>query len=252
MVLLGLTAVLVAAAYAQVATILPPYANEHAGVSPAGIGVVFFVNTIVLVIAQLPIAKALEGRRRFPALVLTAALFAVTCATILVVGRLLHGSAAVVALCGVIVVFSLAECIHGAVNNPLIADLAPPELMGRYMGLRTSAFQLGYLAGPTLGSLMLATSTSGLWLRRRLPGRVGGLPHARPPGAVRHRRDTRRSEGSAAGVPGTMANLRHDDRRPTQYRCPACPASGARRHARPYGRLFHRLSRGSRSSPLTA
>ena len=163
-VLLGLTAVLVAAAYAQVATILPPYANEHAGVSPAGIGVVFFVNTIVLVIAQLPIAKALEGRRRFPALALTAALFAVTCATILVVGRSLHGSAAVVALCGMIVVFSLAECIHGAVNNPLIADLAPPELMGRYMGLRTSAFQLGYLAGPTLGSLMLATSTSGLWL----------------------------------------------------------------------------------------
>jgi MFS family permease len=163
-VLLGLTAVLVAAAYAQVATILPPYANGHVGVSPAGIGVVFFVNTIVLVIAQLPLAKALEGRRRFHALALTAALFAVTCAAILFVGRSLHGSAAVVALCGVIVVFSLAECIHGAVNNPLIADLAPPELMGRYMGLRTSAFQLGYLAGPTLGSLMLATSTSGLWL----------------------------------------------------------------------------------------
>jgi MFS family permease len=162
--LLGLTAVLVAAAYAQIATILPPYANEHAAVSPAGIGVVFFVNTVVLVIAQLPIAKALGGRRRFPALALTAAMFAVTSAAILVVGRSLHGSPAVLALCGVIVIFSLAECIHGAVNNPLIADLAPPELMGRYMGLRTSSFQLGYLAGPTLGSLLLATSPSGLWL----------------------------------------------------------------------------------------
>jgi hypothetical protein len=26
---------------------------------------------------------------------------------------------------GVIVIFSLAECIHGAVQNPLVADLAP-------------------------------------------------------------------------------------------------------------------------------
>jgi MFS family permease len=162
--LLALTAVLVAAGYAQIATILPPYANEHAGVSPAGIGVVFFVNTLVLVVAQLPIAKALEGRHRFHALAVTASLFAVTCAAVLVVGRSLNGSSAVIALCGVIAVFSLAECIHGAVNNPLIADLAPPELMGRYMGLRTSSFQLGYLAGPTLGSLLLATSPSGLWL----------------------------------------------------------------------------------------
>jgi MFS family permease len=162
--LLLLTAALVAAAYAQVATILPPYVNEHAGVSPAGIGAVFFVNTVVIVVVQLPLAKALEGRRRFHALALAAGLFALTSAAILVVGHALHGSPAVVALCGVIVVFSLAECIHGAVNNPLIADLAPAELMGRYMGLRTSSFQLGYLVGPVVGSLLLASSPSGLWV----------------------------------------------------------------------------------------
>jgi len=162
--LLALTAVLVAAGYAQIATILPPYATEHAAVKESGIGFIFFVNTIVLVIAQLPIAKAIEGRRRFHALAVTGALFAVTCISIVVVGRSLNGSTAVIALCGVIVVFSLAECIHGAVNNPLIADLAPPELLGRYMGLRTSSFQLGYLVGPTLGSLLLVASPSGLWV----------------------------------------------------------------------------------------
>jgi MFS family permease len=133
-------------------------------VSPTGIGVVFFVNTLVLVVFQLPLAKALGGHNRLRALALAAALFTVTSAGVLGVGRTLDGSAAVVALCGVIVIFSLAECVHGAVLNPLIADLAPPELMGRYMGLRTSSFQLGFLAGPTIGSLMLAASPSGLWL----------------------------------------------------------------------------------------
>jgi MFS family permease len=162
--MLALTAVLVSAAYAPVATILPPYVKEHAGVSPAGIGAIFFVNTVVLVVAQLPLAKALAGRRRFLALALTAALFAVTCATVLIVGRLLDGSTAVVALCGVIVLFSVGECIHGAVMNPLIADLAPPALLGRYMGLRTSSFQIGYLVGPALGTFVLAATPAGLWL----------------------------------------------------------------------------------------
>jgi MFS family permease len=162
--LLALTAVLVAAAYAPIATLLPPYVHEHASVSPTGIGVVFFVNTLALVVAQLPIAKALGGHNRLRALALAAALFTITSAAVLAVGRSLDGSAAVVALCGVIVVFSLAECIHGAVLNPLIADLAPQELMGRYMGLRTSSFQLGFLAGPTIGSLVLSASPSALWL----------------------------------------------------------------------------------------
>lgn len=162
--LLALTAVLVAAVYAPIATLLPPYVNEHASVSPAGIGVVFFVNTVVLVVAQLPIAKALEARRRFHALALAAALFTITCASVLAVGTWLDSSTAVVALCAAIVVFSLGECVHGAVLNPLVADLAPADLIGRYMGLRTSSFQLGYLAGPTIGSFLLAAAPASLWL----------------------------------------------------------------------------------------
>jgi MFS family permease len=63
----------------------------------------------------------------------------------------------------VIVVFSVAECIHGAVNNPLIADLAPPQLLGRYMALRTTAFQVGYLVGPALGSVVLSRAPAALW-----------------------------------------------------------------------------------------
>jgi MFS family permease len=161
--LLVLTALLVAAAYAQVATMLPPFAKEHAGVSEAGIGAIFFANTLVLVVAQLPLAKALGGRRRLRALGTAGAIFSVTSLGVLAAGSWLDGTTAVVALCGVIVVFSLAECLHGAVNNPLVADLAPPDLLGRYMALRTSAWQVGFLAGPALGSLLLARSPTVLW-----------------------------------------------------------------------------------------
>jgi MFS family permease len=162
--LLVVIAVLVAAAYAQISTVLPPYAKEHAAVSEAGIGVVFFVNTVLIVLAQLPLAKALEGRRRMRAVALAAAIFAATSASILAVGLWLDASAAVVVLCGVIVLFSIGECVHGAVQNPLIADLAPEHLLGRYMALRTTAWQVGFMAGPALGSFLLARSPTGLWL----------------------------------------------------------------------------------------
>jgi MFS family permease len=154
----------VAAAYAQISTTLPPFVKGNASVSEAGIGIIFFVNTLVLVIAQLPIAKALEGCRRLRALALTGAVFSGTCLLVLVGGSWFETAPAAAILCGAIVVFSLGECIHGAVNNPLVADLAPPHLMGRYMALRTSAWQLGFLAGPAIGSLVLAKSPTALWL----------------------------------------------------------------------------------------
>jgi MFS family permease len=161
--LLALTALLVAAAYAQIATMLPPYVKEHASVSEAGIGAIFFVNTLVLVLAQLPFAKALGGHNRLRALAVAGAIFSAACLGVLAAGTWLDGTKAVVALCAVIVAFSIGECLHGAVNNPLVADLAPPHLMGRYMALRTSAWQVGFLAGPALGSLLLVRSPTALW-----------------------------------------------------------------------------------------
>jgi len=162
--LLLVIATLVTAAYAQISTVLPPFAKEHARVSETGIGIVFFVNTVLIVLAQLPLAKALEGRRRMRALALSAVIFAATSVAVLVVGTWLDAGVAVVALCGVIIMFSIGECLHGAVQNPLVADLAPEHLLGRYMALRTVAWQTGFMVGPALGSFLLARSQTGLWL----------------------------------------------------------------------------------------
>jgi MFS family permease len=164
LLLLLVIATLVTAAYAQVSTVLPPFAKGHAQVSETGIGIVFFVNTVLIVLAQLPLAKALEGRRRMRALALSAAIFAATSVAILMVGNWLDSTTAVVALCGVIVLFSIGECIHGAIQNPLIADMAPEHLLGRYMAMRTIAWQVGFMVGPALGSFLLERSATGLWV----------------------------------------------------------------------------------------
>ena len=238
--LLVVIAVLVAAAYAQVSTLLPPYAKEHASVSEAGIGIIFFVNTVVIVVAQLPLAKALQGRRRMRALALAGVLFASTCAGVLATGLWLDNAAAVVALCAAIIVFSVAECIHGAVQNPLVADLAPEHLLGRYMALRTTSWQVGFLVGPAVGSFLLARSPSGLWLgaavactaaavgslllERRLPAQAALTPE--PP----------RVGDEALRVEWRTQSVRIDDplstgAKPSTHQAPeASHARGERRH----------------------
>jgi MFS family permease len=238
--LLALTAVLVAAAYAQIATMLPPYVKEHAAVSEAGIGAIFFVNTVVLVLAQLPFAKALGGRNRLHALATAGAFFGATCLGVLAAGTWFDGTNAVILLCLVIAVFSLAECLHGAVNNPMVADLAPPALIGRYMALRTSAWQVGFLAGPALGSLLLVRSPTALWtgaagacavaaagfllLERKVPPNVAFSPG---PNRVGHK---------AFGVLWRTPAMRVDDplspgAEPAPHQAhETSPAGGGRRH----------------------
>ena len=89
----GLNVLFVAAGYAQF-EFLPVFAKNQAGVSEKAIGVVFLVNTLVIVLAQLPVAKALEGRRRMRALAVMTFIWAVAWLLVLASGAFLEAAAA--------------------------------------------------------------------------------------------------------------------------------------------------------------
>ena len=164
LVLMTLIFLLVAFGYAQLNTVLPVFAKDHASVSEFGIGLIFFVNTLFIVIVQLPVAKLLEGRRRMAALAATGLLFAGAWLIVLGGGAWFHAAAAVAVFAAAACVFGVGECLHGAVQNPLIADLAPEHLVGRYMAVRTIGWQLGFIAGPAIGGFLLARAPNGLWI----------------------------------------------------------------------------------------
>jgi predicted MFS family arabinose efflux permease len=163
--LLGIVAVnvvFVSAGYAQI-ELLPVFAKNEAHVSERGIGVIFLVNTLVIVFAQLPIARALEGRRRMPALALMTVLWATASMIVLAGGATLEAIAAasVFALAGL--VFGLGECFHGPTQGALVADLAPPRLRGRYMALSTISWEIGFVIGPAIGGFVLDRQPLALW-----------------------------------------------------------------------------------------
>jgi len=143
--------------------VLPVYAKNDAGLTETQIGLLFFVNTVVIVLAQLPIARLARGRRRMPALALLGALWAAAWAIVPMAGSATP-QAAVWLLVAAMIVFAFGLCLHGAVQAPLVADLAEPRLLGRYMALSALSWQMGFALGPAIGGIGLELSPNGVWL----------------------------------------------------------------------------------------
>jgi predicted MFS family arabinose efflux permease len=160
--IVGLNVLFVSAGYAQF-ELLPVFAKNEAGVTERAIGVIFLVNTLVIVLAQLPLAHQLEGRRRMPALAFMTALWATSWLIVLVAGAWIEAAAAATAFALAAAIFGLGECFQGPTQGALVADLAPPRLRGRYMALSTTSWEIGFVIGPAIGGFILDRQPLALW-----------------------------------------------------------------------------------------
>jgi MFS family permease len=144
--------------------IFPAFAKNEAGVSERELGIVFFVNTLLIVLLQLPVTRHQAGRRRMVAFAAMAGLWACTWLLVLAGGLWLEAaSAAVLFAFAIGVVGALGECLHGSVQGPLVTDLAPRRLLGRYMAVSTSSWELGFVIGPAVGGILLQVEPYALW-----------------------------------------------------------------------------------------
>jgi len=162
MTLIGINCVFITAGFAML-ELLPVYVKNHAGVTERGIGLIFFANTIMIVIAQMPVARLVEGKRRMPLLMLLGVTWATALALTPVIGAVASGAVATALFAGALALFALGECIHGAVQPALVADLAQPALLGRYMALSAFSWQVGFALGPAFGGFLLAAIPNGIW-----------------------------------------------------------------------------------------
>ena len=205
--------IFVAAGY-EVLALVPVYAKNHAGVAERWIGFVWFANTMLIVVAQLPITKWLEGRRRMLALAWMNVLWAGSALIVLAGGTLTRAGAAATVMILATMVFGVGECLQGATQGALTADLAPERLRGRYFALGAMSWSLGSVLGPAIGGPLLGWKPNAVWplaagvcllsavaclrIERRLPETVRRTPrgaHVEPEPAVP-------AEGVPAGSPG--------------------------------------------------
>jgi MFS family permease len=156
---LAVDVAVVGGAIALLNGLMPVYARNQVGVSESAIGALFLVNSLLIIGAQLPFARAVEGHRRSRALALMASLFALC--WLFVLGASAGGY--LLLLAGV-AILSAGECIYDSVRTPLIADLAPDGLTGRYLASAGFSWQLGFIVGPLIGATLLAVEPPSLWI----------------------------------------------------------------------------------------
>jgi MFS family permease len=155
--------VLVTVGHTFFSNILPPFAKTHTPVGPAEIGIIVLVNTALIVIAQIPAVRVVARMRRTHVFAATSALFAVALLAVLPATLIHSALAATSLLVGVAIVFALGEIAHILVLGPLVADMAPAHLLGRYLSLYTLTFSGSLAIGPAIGGLLLQSAPNAIW-----------------------------------------------------------------------------------------
>jgi MFS family permease len=198
-----LTALLVVVGYSQYEAALPPFATSTGQISAHALGPVFAANTFAVAVLQLVVLRLLVGRRRTSALVIAALVMGGAWCLVIAAGHAGGGVIGIVGFAAAMSVLALFETLLAPVLAPIVNDLAPESLRGRYNGTFVLAYTTGFAVGPALAGIglslgdgtpffvvlvagSLVAALAGLALRRRLPADVDLIAPAESEPVVLH------------------------------------------------------------------
>jgi predicted MFS family arabinose efflux permease len=145
---------LVSAGIAPMLVLMPAYAKVQGEVGESAIGVIYAANTLTVLLAQIPITRFAEGRRRMPLLALGTALWMIAWAVMLTGAVGPHAWAAAI-VGAAVVIYGVGECLYSAIVVPTVAAIAPDALRGRYLAVMGFSWQAGFMVGPAIGASLL-------------------------------------------------------------------------------------------------
>ncbi|MFP8886915.1 MFS transporter [Streptomyces mangrovi] len=147
------------ACYGQFESGLSAYAVEASRISPATLGIALAANTAVIVLAQFVVLRVVERRRRSRVIALVGLVWTVAWLAAGASGLVADRHAlAVAAIISTYALFGLGEAMLSPTVAPLVADLAPARMVGRYNSAFALVKQLALAIGPAVGGPMGATA----------------------------------------------------------------------------------------------
>lgn len=158
-ILLFVQALLVAAGFSQMQSVVPLYVTEGMRGPPTLVNTILVLNCAGIVLFQ-PLAVRV-GRTWSTASMLAAVGVAWAIAFGLGFCGGVGGSvgfAAVVAFCAV---FTIGECFYGPSFQTLLVELAPPDRVGQYSGAASSLWGVMNFSAPPLGVLLVSSPWPG-------------------------------------------------------------------------------------------
>lgn len=127
---------------------MPLFLVRDLGITEAGFGMLLAINTVLIIVIEVPLNSAMAHWSNRHAIVLGALLVGAG------FGALVFGGG-VLGVAATVVVWTFGEMILLPASSAYVSDLAPPEQSGVYMGLYTMGFSVAFAIGPLLGVYVL-------------------------------------------------------------------------------------------------
>jgi MFS family permease len=136
-----------AMAYSLMMVLLPVYVKENFGVPEYRYGFIMATNAAMVVLFQYSVTRVTQRRPHLPVLAVGSLFYA------LGVGSVAWGWNFPTFLVSMIVL-TIGEMIMVPTSTALTANLAPPDMRGRYMGVYGLTWGIGLGIGPVLGGYL--------------------------------------------------------------------------------------------------
>lgn len=140
---------LVGIVFFQHESALPLYLVEYLHLSPAFYGMLFTINTLLIVLLEVPIVTATAHWPNSRSLILGCMLFAIGFGAL----GLIASAAGVIAT---VVVWTFGEMLLFPAMSAHMAEIAPESRRGVYMGAYSMSLSLSLTIGPWMGTQLLA------------------------------------------------------------------------------------------------
>ena len=137
---------------------MPLFLVRDLHLTEAGFGMVLAVNTVLIILVEVPLNAAMADWSHRHALVLGALLVGIGFGGLVFRGGIFWVAATVV-------VWTFGEMILLPASAAYVSDIAPPARSGAYMGLYTMGFSVAFAVGPFLGvAAMEGLGSGSVWI----------------------------------------------------------------------------------------
>ena len=133
-------------------TVLPIHVSRDFGVATGAWGLLFSLNGVLIVVFQLRISSAVEGRSKAGIMAAAVIVYAIG---MMVVSALATPLPVMPALTVAIVLFTIGQMLLFPTEPAFVSDLSPADRRGRYQGVFLAATGLGTALGPPVGGFVI-------------------------------------------------------------------------------------------------
>jgi MFS family permease len=142
----------------QTLAAMPLFLVRELQMTEAGVGLLFAINTVIIILVEVPLNTAMADWPHRHALALGALLIGIGFGALILIDGVIGAALTVV-------VWTFGEMIFLPASAAFVSDIAPRQQAGAYMGLYTMGFSVALAIGPWLGMEILETlGSSAVWV----------------------------------------------------------------------------------------